>query len=143
MICGQSFTLHPNGVVADYTISCYYSSGSNKSTRSYDERGVLKQTRLEGTGRFGPTSVTTSIYNYVGGRLNSIDATLSPASASYPPAHTEYLYDYDGNNVERVTTGGAANQHYLGTYDTAGNLVCESDTAPLPLIRHFDYGCFD
>jgi hypothetical protein len=139
----ESFTMHPNGVVADYTIKHASSGMSTTSVDSFDDRGVLQQEKLSVTGRFGQPVVTTSTYNYAGVRLVSIDTVVTPA-ASGPPSHTDYLYDANGNNIERVMTGSNNDQHYVALFDAANNLVCDSMTiagAPA-FVRHYDYGCF-
>jgi hypothetical protein len=132
----QSFTLHPNGVVATYTISISSASMSRRTVQSFDERGVLQQTQQMGTVRFGTVQTTTSTYSYDGDRLIAIDTTL--------PSHTQYLYDASGNNVERVTTGGAG-EHYSAVFDGANNLVCEKtdySSGVAAEVLHYDYGCF-
>ena len=56
----QSFTLHPNGVVADYTITLSSSSFSSKSIRSYDERGVLRSAQPRRRTRSSIPSIATT-----------------------------------------------------------------------------------
>ena len=105
------------------------------SVQRFDEQGVLVQRAETDAGRFTGPTTTTWTYNYEGDRLTSVVSNLGD--------RTDYVYDASGNNVERVTSSRVP-QRYAAVYDTAGNLVCELQTAggEFAWVRHYDYSCF-
>lgn len=95
----------------DYTQTSY----------TYDAEGDL-DTVVEGDG--GTDGATTTDYDYgTLGRLEDVTVDPDGTASSGDEIETSFVYDVDGNQVQRITAEGT----WATGYDYRGRVICEAD----------------